>query len=782
MSTTALSVPWCVGCSATSGRRRGKGKLVSPRAALVEAKPRPVPALRSGGGDDNAAVAVLRVRDSASSSSPVPSIRDRADDMQAEAVAMARAANASVYSAELLAAKYGSRPFKVVRRALEIFSGLGSFALSLWLDKVNGQLDRNQRQRAVQLRKTFTRLGPTFVKIGQGLSTRPDLCPPQYLEELAQLQDALPTFPDAEAFSCMERELGRPLDSIFSSISSSPIAAASLGQVYKAQLKSSGQVVAVKVQRPGIEEAIGLDFYLIRGLGFLINKYVDFVSSDVVALIDEFARRVYQELNYVQEGQNARRFKKLYADKEDVLVPDIFWDFTSGKVLTMEWVEGVKLNEQDAVERQGLNVLDLVNTGIQCSLRQLLEYGYFHADPHPGNLLATPDGKLAFLDFGMMSETPEQARSAIIGHVVHMVNRDYEAMARDYYALDFLSPDVDVTPIMRGLHSIKKFIFQCDDWDIVPAYYALILRSLTVLEGLALYADPNFKVLAASYPYFAKRLLTDPNPYLRDALIELLFKDGKFRHVWNRLENLLVQGKKDRDFNAKDALQPVLKLLLGPDGEDLRVLVIKEAVRVTEAIILGSVVESYNYIPGPIRSLFFNTNSTGPLVMKSAEQESMLALRAQVLRIWELLRSSDNFDPSILLPILQVLQEPEARILGGRVVGGITQRLAARLLQQDFSHGSETVATPTSKYLCPHLVLVSTNNSEAKMNPLKRDHSLFDMIEEDIQLSRCAVGKGYLVLDKVRSEAVQGKRAIWCREESEVRAVRGRPACRGGRQ
>lgn len=119
----------------------------------------------------------------------------------------------------------------------------------------------------------------------------------------------------------------------------------------------------------------------------------------------------------------------------------------------MEWVNGVKLNEQDAIERQGLKVLDLVNTGIQCSLRQLLEYGYFHADPHPGNLLATPEGKLAFLDFGMMSETPEEARFAIIGHVVHMVNRDYEAMANDYYALDFLSPDVDVSPIVPALRN-----------------------------------------------------------------------------------------------------------------------------------------------------------------------------------------------------------------------------------------------------------------------------------------------------------------------------------------
>ncbi|XP_057489948.1 protein ACTIVITY OF BC1 COMPLEX KINASE 3, chloroplastic-like [Actinidia eriantha] len=665
-----------------------KKSRVASRAAIVEARPQAMPAVENvtGGGNN-------------SSSSSVISLRDRTDDMQAEARAMVRAVNASVYSPQLLASKYGSRPVKVLQRTLEIFVGLGSFAFKLWLDQLNGQLDQNRRFRAVQLRKVFTTLGPTFVKIGQGLSTRPDLCPPEYLEELSELQDALPTFPDAEAFSCIERELGLPLDSVYSSISPSPIAAASLGQVYKAQLKYSGQIVAVKVQRPGIEESIGLDFYLIRGLGFLINKYVDIISSDVVALIDEFARRVYQELNYVQEGQNARRFKKLYADKEDVLVPDIFWDYTSGKVLTMEWVDGVKLNEQDAIERQGLKVLDLVNTGIQCSLRQLLEYGYFHADPHPGNLLATPEGKLAFLDFGMMSETPEQARSAIIGHVVHMVNRDYDAMARDYYALDFLAPDVDVSPIVPALRdffddALNSTVSELNFKTLVdglgavlyqypfnvPAYYALILRSLTVLEGLALYADPNFKVLAASYPYFAKRLLTDPNPYLRDALIELLFKDGKFR--WNRLENLLVQGKKDRDFSAKDALQPVLKLLLGPDGEELRALVIKEAVRVTEAVILGSMIDTYNSFPDPMRMLIFNGNATGPLIMSDAELNSTMELRTRVFRIWGLLRSSENFDPTLLQPILQVLQEPEARILGGRVIGGITQRLAARLLQQ----------------------------------------------------------------------------------------------------
>uniref|UniRef100_A0A0D6QUU8 Protein kinase domain-containing protein n=1 Tax=Araucaria cunninghamii TaxID=56994 RepID=A0A0D6QUU8_ARACU len=625
-----------------------------------------------------------------------PSIED---DPEAEARAKARAVNVSVFDPAKLAEKYRRQPFKVVGRTLEIFLAVGSFALTVALDQRSGRLNENKRMRAAELRKILTRLGPTFVKVGQGLSSRPDLCPPEYLEELSELQDALPTFANADAFACIERELDLPLESIFSAISASPIAAASLGQVYKARLRYSGQMVAVKVQRPEIEESIGLDFYLVRGLGKLINKYVDIISSDVVALVDEFARRVYQELNYVQEAQNAIRFKKLYGDRPDVYVPEIFWDYTSAKVLTMDWVEGVKLNEQEAIEKQGLNLLALVNTGIQCSLRQLLEHGYFHADPHPGNLLATPDGKLAFLDFGMMSETPQQARFAIIGHVVHMVNRDYEAMAQDYYALDFLSPDIDVSPIVPALKNFFDDALSLTVSELnfktivdglgavlyeypfdVPAYYALILRSLTVLEGLALYADPNFKVLAASYPYFAKRLLTDNNPYLRDALIELLFKDGRFR--WNRLENLLVQGRKDSEFAAKDALQPVLQLLLGREGAELRTLVIKEAVRVVEAILVGGAIESYNSVPEPIKNLIPNGSVNGFLRINESEQAAMLELRDRVLRIWGLLRSSRGFDPDLLQPILEILQQPEAQEIGGGVVGGVTQRLAARLLQQ----------------------------------------------------------------------------------------------------
>eukprot|EP00850_Spirogloea_muscicola_P018939 SM000179S03411 [mRNA] locus=s179:170051:173945:+ [translate_table: standard] len=563
-----------------------------------------------------------------------------------------------------------------------------------------GKLQERLRARARQLRRRLTVLGPTFVKVGQALSTRPDLCPQEYLEELAQLQDALPTFPDTEAFALIERELGAPLESLFSSISAQPIAAASLGQVYKATLRSSGASVAVKVQRPGIEVAVSLDFYLLRGLCGLVDRYVDTLTTNVVGLLDEFAGRVYQELNY--EGRNAIRFKQLYGDRGDIMVPSIHWECTSAKVLTMEWVDGVKLSEQKQIEAQGLSVISLVDTGIQCSLRQLLEHGYFHADPHPGNLLAMPDGRLAFLDFGMMSETPQQARYAIIGHVVHLVNRDYEAMARDYYALDFLAPEVDVSPIVPALRgffddvlvlSVSELNFKTIVDGLgavlyqypfnVPAYYALILRSLTVLEGLALYTDPTFKVLAAAYPYMAKRLLTDPNPYLRDALIELLFKDGTFR--WSRLENLLQQGRKDVDYSASDALQPLLMLLLGREGEPLRRLVEAEAVRVMEAMILGMVIEGARAVPQPLQALLPG-NGIGaawmPVQVRDIDRAAMLELRDQVLRVWALLNTSAGFQPSMLQPLVEVLRQPEAQAMGGRVAGGVLQRLAARMLQK----------------------------------------------------------------------------------------------------
>ncbi|MEO0868737.1 MAG: AarF/ABC1/UbiB kinase family protein, partial [Cyanobacteria bacterium J06642_11] len=414
------------------------------------------------------------------------------------------------YDAVAIADHYRFRLLTVLWRALSVALMLGSFVIGLLLDRALGRQQINEPRRAAQLRKILTDLGPTFIKVGQALSTRPDLVNPKFLDELIKLQDQLPPFDSYVASRIIEKELGRTPDEVYSYISPEPVAAASLGQVYKAQLYT-GEQVAVKVQRPELVPIICRDLYLMRWAAGWIAPWLPLnLGHDLTLIVDEFGSKLFEEIDYLNEGRNAEAFAANFADEPKVKVPSIYWRYTSTRVLTMEWIDGLKLTDIERVKAAGLDSDDLVTIGVSSGLRQLLEFGFFHADPHPGNLFAMADGAMAYIDFGMMDQLNQDMKEALVDSVVHLINQEYDKLADDFVNLGFLTPDVDVRPIVPALESVfdgaigesvgnfnfksitDKFSEVMYEYPFrVPAKFALIIRSLVTQEGLALTLNPE---------------------------------------------------------------------------------------------------------------------------------------------------------------------------------------------------------------------------------------------------------------------------------------------------
>ena len=419
------------------------------------------------------------------------------------------------------------------------------------------------------------------------LSTRPDLIRKDFLEELIKLQDQLPPFSNDIAFNIIEQELDLKIDSIYRKISPSPVAAASLGQVYQAVLHT-GEEVAVKVQRPNLAPIITLDLYLMRLASKWVAPFLPLnLGHDLGLIVDEFGIKLFEEIDYLNEGRNAEKFAANFRDDEEIKVPHIYWRYSSHHVLTLEWINGYKLNDFDNIRALGLDPNELIRIGVTSGLRQLLEHGFFHADPHPGNLFAMPDGRMAYIDFGMMDQLQEDTKETIASSIVQLINRDYEALAKDFVNLGFLTPDTDIKPIIPALEtvlgsavgkSVGDFNFKTitDDFSElmyeypfrVPAKFALIIRSLVTQEGLALSLNPDFHIVEVSFPYVSRRLLTEESPAMRKRLLEVLFKDGKFQ--WQRLENMIGIARSDRQFDLLPTASLGLQYLVYEEGQYLR--------------------------------------------------------------------------------------------------------------------------------------------------------------------------------------------------------------------
>uniref|UniRef100_A0A803NGY1 Protein kinase domain-containing protein n=1 Tax=Cannabis sativa TaxID=3483 RepID=A0A803NGY1_CANSA len=494
------------------------------------------------------------------------------------------------------------RPFIVARRLFQIGTTFGKWFALRYVDSLMERSDQMFEVRAAELRKILVELGPAYIKIAQAVSSRADLIPPSYLDELSLLQDQISPFSTEDAITIIEQELGLQIDDIFSEISPEPVAAASLGQVYQARLRQKGQLVAVKVQRPGVQAAISLDILILRYLAGLIKR-AGKLNTDLQAVVDEWASSLFREMDYRLEAQNGVKFRQLYGNLPDVVVPEMYVGQTSRRVLIMEWVEGQKLS--------GVKDLYLIEVGVYCSFNQLLEYGFYHADPHPGNLLRTNDGKLAYIDFGMMGEFREELRDGFIEACLHLVNRDFEALAKDFVTLGLIPPTADrvaVTKALTGVfqNAVAKGVSNISFSDLsgnlgvtmykfkfrIPSYFSLVIRSLAVLEGIAISSNPDYKVLGSTYPWIARKVLTDSSPKLQSSLRSLLYKEGVFRI--DRLESLLSESLRARAGKAlvqnqeggesRVVIKQVLSFMLTEKGSFVRDILLQELAKGLDAL------------------------------------------------------------------------------------------------------------------------------------------------------------------------------------------------------
>ncbi|MDP7327307.1 MAG: AarF/ABC1/UbiB kinase family protein [Prochlorococcaceae cyanobacterium ETNP7_MAG_30] len=606
------------------------------------------------------------------------------------------AAGLNEYDPAAITKIYSGHPQRLLRRLWQTLVPIGLFLIGLALDKLFGLLNQPGRahSRAREFTELLVDLGPAFIKAGQALSSRPDIVPPVLLEELSQLQDQLPGFDSDLAMACIEEDLEAPIEEIYEQLEKEPISAASLGQVHKGVLKG-GQKVAVKVQRPGLREQITLDLYIVRNIAGWLKSNVRLIRSDLVALIDELGRRVFEEMDYINEASNAEQFRILHTHNKRIAVPQIYREATSRRVLTMEWFDGVKLTNLDSVKRLGIDPNEMVEIGVNCSLQQLLEHGFFHADPHPGNLLALPDGRLCYLDFGMMSEVSRESRTGLIQAVVHLVNRNFSKLSRDFVQLGFLAEDVNLEPIIPAFENVfgqaiemgvSRMDFKSVTDDLsgvmykfpfkVPPYYALIIRSLITLEGIALSVDPDFKILGAAYPYFAQRLMEDKDPQLRQSLKEMLFDGDIFS--WSRLENLVASAASQAHLDLESLLDQVLDFLFSINGGILREQLVEAVIKRLDAFSWQTLQKISSNLPKPLQYPLKGITSKTKENSDDAELLDLEPIR-QLIRV---MQNLPGFKAELVISRLpRLIREPDTHKMGLKVAQGLAERGVVRLVK-----------------------------------------------------------------------------------------------------
>ncbi|MDZ8109860.1 MAG: AarF/ABC1/UbiB kinase family protein [Nostoc sp. DedQUE12a] len=429
--------------------------------------------------------------------------------------------------------KYSSR-----RRFVDIWSFVLTLLFKLWLYNKSwsypgGVTEAKQTTRrktqALWIRNTLLDLGPTFIKVGQLFSTRADIFPVEYVEELAKLQDKVPAFSYEQVELIIEQELGKKIPELFQNFEPIPLAAASLGQVHKAVLHS-GEAVVVKVQRPGLKKLFEIDLQILKGITRYFQNHPKWGKGrDWLGIYEECCRILWEEIDYLNEGRNADTFRRNFRGYDWVKVPKIYWRYTTSRVLTLEYVPGIKISQYEALEAAGLDRKTIARQGAQAYLLQLLNSGFFHADPHPGNIAISPDGALIFYDFGMMGQIKSNIRQGLMETLFGIAQKDGDRVVQSLIDLGAIAPVDDMGPVRRSVQYMldnfmdKPFENQSvasisdDLYEIAynqpfrfPATFTFVMRAFSTLEGVGKGLDPEFNFMEVAKPY-AMQLMTDMN-------------------------------------------------------------------------------------------------------------------------------------------------------------------------------------------------------------------------------------------------------------------------------
>ncbi len=429
------------------------------------------------------------------------------------------------------------------------------FLLFLWSDRQtwsfrtnpklsSEQMAQKRRKRAIWLREALLDLGPTFIKIGQFFSTRADLLPSEYVEELSKLQDQVPAFDYDQVEIIVQRELGKAIDEVYVDFTPIPIASASLGQVHHARLKS-GEEVAVKVQRPGLPRLFEIDLNILKRIIEYVQHHTHWGENgrDWVGIYEECRRTLWQEVDYLNEGRNAATFRRNFSDVADVIVPRVYWRYTTSKLLTMEYVSGIKVSSFEGLDGAGLERPRIARLGATAYLRQVLHHGFFHADPHPGNIAVSLSGSLIFYDFGMMGQIQPETKESLMLTFSGIIHQDANLVVQSMVKLGALAPSADLAPVRRSVqYMLETYLNQAlgshDDISMAdisddlyelsynqpfrfPATFTFVLRALSTLEAWGRALDPDFNFLDVAQPFAEELMANDPynNPnYLIDQL------------------------------------------------------------------------------------------------------------------------------------------------------------------------------------------------------------------------------------------------------------------------